>query len=162
MLALAAPAGALDTVSSDLAPGLQSAQASPAAPQSIAELEPLREPVTLELADGRTLRVTDLHRTGDKVRFQVNGQKRQVPASDVVSPALERIPAELALADGRVLRVIGLHRADGLVRFREATTGARRQVAEGQVSSPALSAIPTLGAVAPLQVAPSLVGGERL
>ncbi len=138
--------------------------APPAATESVAmgpgtppEIEMLREPVELQLKDGRRLSVVDLHQVDGRVRFQVAGtsEKRQVPVADVASPVAERIPVELRLTDGRVLRVVGLFRQDGRVRFQVAPGGQRRQIAESQVAAPLLDAIPQIGVATAGPTAPT-------
>lgn len=105
-------------------------------------------PLVLKLDDGREIRVDELTRKDDRVRFREasTGARRQVAAARVVLPPLPSIPVILTLSDGRELTVVGLHRAGNLVRFREVTTGARRQAPAAQVVSPALAGLPVAGA----------------
>jgi hypothetical protein len=114
-------------------------------------------PLVLKLTDGREIRVDELTRKDDRVRFReaATGARRQVAAERVASPALLSIPVILTLTDGRELTVVGLHRAGDRVRFREATTGARRQAPASDVVSPALASLPVVGTPPAAAMAPS-------
>jgi len=108
----------------------------------------------LKLADGREIRVDELTRKADRVRFREasTGARRQVAADRVSSPLLASIPVILTLTDGREITVVGLHRVDDKVRFREVTTGSRRQAEASQVVSPPLATLPVVGAPATASV----------
>jgi hypothetical protein len=113
-------------------------------------------PLILKLTDGREIRVDELTRKDDRVRFREanTGARRQVAAERVVSPPLPSIPVILTLSDGRELTVVGLHRAGDRVRFREVTTGARRQAPASEVVSPPLAGLPVVGTPPAVAAAP--------
>ena len=89
--------------------------------QPFVEPEPLPPfPLLLKLLDGREIRVDELTRKDERVRFReaTTGARRQVPADTVVSPPLGSIPVILTLSDGRELTVVGLHRAGDAIDQR--------------------------------------------
>jgi hypothetical protein len=137
--------------------GVVLAAAPPSGAQQFEEPAPLPPfPLALKLDDGREIRVDELTRKDDRVRFReaTTGARRQVAAARVVSPPLASIPVILTLSDGRELTVTGLHRAGNLVRFREVTTNARRQAPASQVVSPVVASLPVAGAPQTASAAP--------